>query len=128
MKLRTLFIIASAYLTVVGFGFTLFPQAFGTGAIPVDASPVLITYLRIFGAPLLGIAILDWLARNEKPSKARDAIILGNLVGFAVIALQDVWGVFHDARPATKVFVFIHLFFAIAFIVAYKNNRFTAAG
>jgi len=123
MTLRTLFILASVYLTVAGLGFILVPEYFGIGAVPPDPSPELITYLRVFGSPLLGIAVLDWLVRNEMPSKARNAIVTGNIVGFGVIALLDIWGLLHESRPATKIFVVIHLFFAIAFIIAGRKNR-----
>ncbi len=124
MTLKTLLIMASIYLFIAGLGFILLPLSFGIGAVPSDASPALITYLRVFGSPLLGIAVLDWMARNEKPSKARHAILLGNIVGFSVIAALDVWGLFHESRPATKIFVIIHLFFAISFILmTYKNKR-----
>ena len=125
MNLRTLFIIASIYLAVAGTGFILFPRAFGIGAVPLDASPALIAYLRVFGSPLLGIAILDWMVRNEPPSKARKAIVWGNIVGFGVIAAQDIWGLFHHARPAVKLFVVIHLFFAISFILMIRKNNHT---
>jgi Transposase len=73
-----------------------------------DAFAVLIAYLRLFGSPFLGIAVLNWTARN--------AIILGNIVGFGAIAALDVWGLFSGARPLTKVFAIIHLLFAVAFI------------
>ena len=54
------------------------------------------------------------MARNAEPSPARNAIILGNLVGFAAIAASDFWGLFSGARPLTKVFAVIHLLFAVA--------------
>ena len=123
MKLKVLFIMAAVYLMIAGLGVTLIPQIFGTGAVPPDASPTLIIYLRVFGSPLLGIAVLDWMARNEPPSKARNAIIMGNIVGFSVIAALDIWGLFHDSRPATNVFVVIHLFFALSFILAGRKNN-----
>lgn len=122
MKLKTLFIITSVYLTIAGLGYILVPQVFGTGAVPVDPSPALIAYLRVFGSPLLGIAVLDWVARNERPSTARNAIILGNVVGFSVIATLDVVGLFLEARPASRVFVIIHLFFALAFSLVGRKN------
>ena len=59
MKLSTLLTIASIYMATVGLGFILFPEAFGRGALPTDASPALISYLRLWGSPLLGIAVLD---------------------------------------------------------------------
>ncbi|HMI01056.1 MAG TPA: hypothetical protein VK541_01165 [Pedobacter sp.] len=126
MKLKILFIMASVYLAVAGLGFILIPEVFGVGAVPSNPSPELITYLRVFGSPLLGIAILDWTVRNEGPSKARNAIVLGNIVGFGVIAALDVWGLLHEARPATKIFVITHLFFALAFIVAGRKNWWTS--
>lgn len=122
MKLSTLLSIASIYMALAGLGFILFPQAFGKGAVPTDASPALIAYLRLIGSPMLGIAVLNWMARKEGPSTARNAIIIGNTVGFAVIAILDIWGVFSDARPATKVFVVIHLLFAFAFLILGRKN------
>jgi len=122
MKLSTLLSIASVYMVLAGLGFILFPQAFGRGAVPSDASPALIAYLRLIGSPMLGIAVLNWMTRKEGPSLARNAIIIGNTVGFAVIAILDIWGVFNDARPATKVFVIIHLLFAFAFLILGRKN------
>ena len=116
MELRILLSIAAIYLALVGLGLIFAPQAFGTGAVPTDASAALLAYLRLFGSPFLGVAVLNWAARHAGPSTARHAILLGNLVGFGVIAALDVWGVFHGARPATAVFAVVHLLFAVAFI------------
>jgi hypothetical protein len=116
VKLRILLSIAAIYMAVVGLGFIFAPQRFGVGAVPTDASAALIAYLRLFGSPFLGIAVLNWMARNAEPSTARNAIILGNIVGFAAIAALDVWGVFSGGRQLTKLFAFIHLLFTSAFI------------
>ena len=56
------------------------------------------------------------MTRNAEPSSARNAIILGNIVGFAAIAALDLWGLSSGARPLRKVFAMIHLLFAVAFI------------
>lgn len=122
MKLSLLLGIASIYMAVVGIGFILAPHAFGRGAVPADASAALIAYLRLWGSPLLGIAVLDWMARKEGPSAARNAIMVGNAVGFALIASLDAWGLFNGARPVTKVFVIVHLLFTLAFILAARKN------
>jgi hypothetical protein len=108
MKLRILLSIASIYLAIVGLGLIFAPQRFGVDAVPTDASAALIAYLRLFGSPFLGTAVLNWMARR--------AIILGNIVGFAAIAALDLWGLSSGARPLTKVFAMIHLLFAVAFI------------
>jgi hypothetical protein len=116
MELRVLLSIAAIYMALVGFGFIFAPQAIGIGAVPTDASAALIAYLRLFGSPFLGIAVLNWMARNAEPSTARNAIIFGNIVGFGAIAVLDVWGLSSGARQLTKVFAIIHLLFAVAFI------------
>ena len=84
MALRILLSIAAVYMALVGLGFIFAPQAIGIGAVPADASDALIAYLRLFGSPFLGIAVLNWTARNVGPSRARNAIILGNRL-FAII-------------------------------------------
>jgi hypothetical protein len=116
MKLHILLSIAAIYMAIVGVGLIFTPRAFGVGAVPTDASAALIAYLRLWGSPLLGIAVLNWMARNAEPSTARNAIILGNMVGFTAIAALDVWGSFSGGRPVTKVFALIHLLFAVTFI------------
>ena len=85
MKLKAVLTVSAIYLAVLGVGFMLAPREIGIGAVPADASPALIAYLRIFGGPVLGIAVLNWMARNAEPSAARDAIILGNIVGFGCV-------------------------------------------
>lgn len=128
MELSILLRIAAIYMALVGLGFIFAPQAIGVGAVPTDASAALIAYLRLFGSPFLGIAVLDWRARNAEPSTARNAIILGNIVGFAAIAALDVWGMFSGARPLTKLFAIIHLLFAVAFICVGRVSRSAKTG
>jgi hypothetical protein len=119
MTLKAVLTVSAIYLAVLGVGFMLAPQEIGIGAVPADASPALIAYLRIFGGPCLGIAVLNWLTRNAEPSRARDAAVLGNIVGFGCVAAMDVWGVFSGgARPVAKAFLVIHLVMTVAFIVA----------
>jgi hypothetical protein len=107
---------------LVGLGLIFVPRQFGVGALPPDASIELIAFLRLWGSPLLGIAVLDWLSRDAEPSRTRDAIILGNIVGFASIALVDIWGSLGGGRPVTKVFAVVHLVFAVAFILVGRRS------
>jgi hypothetical protein len=124
VELCILLSIAAIYMALVGLGLIFAPQAFGVGAVPTDAAAALIAYLRLWGSPLLGIAVVNWTARNAEPSTARHAIILGNIVGFAAIAALDVWGSFFSGgRPVTKVFALIHLLFAVAFIWVGRRQR-----
>lgn len=82
MKRNILFSIAASYMTLVGLGLIFAPKALGVGAVPTDASAALIAFLRLWGSILLGIAVLNWMARYEEPSTALNAIILVNIVGF----------------------------------------------
>jgi hypothetical protein len=123
MKLKAVLIVSAIYQAIVGVGMMLAPRQFGIDAVPPDASPALIAFLRIFGGPMLGIAVLNWMARNAEPSTARNAIVIANIVGFGCVALMDVWGVFTGgARPIAKLFLVIHLLLTAAFIVAWRTN------
>lgn len=116
MRIGILLRISAVYMAAVGLGLILMPRAFGVGAIPRDAPEALIAFLRLWGSPLLGIAVLNWLARDAEASPVRDAIIIGNIVGFSAIALVDIWGSFGGGRPVTKVFAVVHTLIALAFL------------
>ena len=123
MTLKVVLTVSAIYLSVLGLGFMFVPREIGIDAVPADASPALVAYLRIFSGPFLGIAVLNWMARNAQPSTARDAIVLANIVGFGCVAAMDVWGVFSgDARPVAKIFLVIHLLMFVAFIVARRAS------
>jgi hypothetical protein len=124
MRLKMVLSVAALYLGAIGVGMMFVPQYFGVGAVPADASSELIAFLRIFGGPCVGIAVLNWLTRDAEPSATRDAVILANLVGFSCVAANDVWSVFRgEARPIAKVFLVIHLLMAIAFVTAWRARR-----
>ena len=123
MSLKAVLTVSAIYQAIIGVGMMLVPRQFGIGAVPADASPALMHFLRIFGGPLLGIAVLNWMARNEEPSTARNAVVLANLVGFGCVALVDVMGVFTGgARPIAKLFLVIHVLLAVAFVVAWRSH------
>lgn len=123
MKLTMVLTASAIYLAVLGLGFMLLPREIGVGAVPADASPALVAYLRVFGGPFLGIAVLNWLARNAEPSSARNAIVLANSVGFGSAAAMDIWGVVGGgAREIAKVFLVIHLLMTVAFIMAARAS------
>jgi hypothetical protein len=124
MSLKAVLTASAFYLGLVGLGVLFVPQYFGIGAVPPDAPPALIAFLRIFAGPCLGIAVLNWLARDLGPSPARNAIVLANIVGFGCVAATDVWGVSSgDARPIARAFLVVHLLFTLAFVGAGRAAR-----
>jgi hypothetical protein len=123
MKLRALLTVAAIYQAIIAFGMMAVPRQFGIDAVPADASPALIAFLRIFGGPLAGIAVLNWMARKLEPSPALKAIVLGNIVGFGCITILDIVSVLNgSARPVAKIFLVVHLAFTIAFVVAWRTR------
>jgi uncharacterized membrane protein len=124
MKLKTVLTVSAIYQGIIGLGMMLVPRQFGIGAVPVDATPALIAFLRIFGGPMLGIAVLNWLTRRAGPSTARNAVVLANIVGFGCVTLVDVWGVSTgSARSIAKLFLVIHLLLTVAFVVAWRRDK-----
>jgi hypothetical protein len=115
MRKATL-LLSSVYLAAVGIGLMFFPLQFGIGAIPLDAPPALLALLRLLGGPFLGIATLNALTRNAEPSATLRAVLIANLVGFTAVAANDVHGVVSgEARELAKIFLGVHLLFALGF-------------
>jgi hypothetical protein len=114
---------SAIYLAAIGLGLLFFPLQFGVGAVPADASPQLIALLRLLGGPFLGIAALNLLSRDARPSPLLRAILIANIVGFGVVAANDVWGVVTgEARAVARYFMIVHLAFAFAFLAAARAN------
>ncbi len=123
MQLKPLLTVAAMYQAIIAFGMMVVPRQFGIDAVPVNASPALIAFLRIFGGPLAGIAVLNWMARKLEPSPALKAIVLGNIVGFGCITILDILSVLNGSgRPVAKVFMVIHLAMTVAFVVAWRTS------
>ena len=121
---KYLFTAAAIYLAAIGLALLFVPLQFGVGAVPEDASPELPALLRLLGGPFLGIAVLNWVSRNAEPSTVRNTMILANLVGFGVVAANDVVGVISgSARDLATVFLFVHLAFTVAFVIAWVRGR-----
>jgi hypothetical protein len=124
VKLKTVLTVSAIYLAIVGVGMMVLPQNFGIGAVPRDPTAELLHFLRIFGGPMLGIAVLNWMSRNAEPSTTRNAVLLANIVGFGCVTLIDIGGVLTGgARPIAKLFLVIHLFLTVAFAVVWRADR-----
>ncbi len=127
--LKSVLTLSSLYLAVIGLALMFVPLQFGVGAVPPDASPQLIALLRLLGGPFLGIAVLNWLNRASGPSPTLRTVLIANAVGFGAVAANDLWGVTTgEARDIAKVFLVVHLLFAIAFIAALRKMARTSAG
>jgi hypothetical protein len=117
--IKATLVLSALYLAAIGLALMLFPLQFGVGAVPADAPGELVALLRLLGGPFLGIAVLNWLARDAAPASGLRAVLVANLVGFGAVAANDVWGVASgEAREIARVFLVVHLLFAAAFAAA----------
>jgi hypothetical protein len=115
--LKATFALSAAYLAAIGLGLLIAPLQFGVGAVPANAPPQLIALMRLLGGPFLGIAVLNWLSRDARPSALLNAVLAANIVGFGTVAANDIWGVATgEAREIAKYFLVVHLLFALAFV------------
>ena len=121
MKPSILFSIAAIYLALVGLGFLVAPGVLTFGAL--GATPaVIVAELRQYGGALLGIAVLNWVARNAEPSQARDGVFLGNTVGFGLVAVGGVLRQLSGAVPVGWIFVLINALIAVGFFMVGRTN------
>jgi len=96
MKLSLLMVINTVVAAIFGIGFVIAP------------SPVLVLYgispdaafrlvAQLFGAALIGFAVITWLARNATASDARKAIVLALFIsdglGFILSVIGQLQGV-----------------------------------
>ena len=83
MKFSTFMVIYAVVSAAFGLGFVLMPgQILPIYGVEPDAALRLIG--QFFGAALLSLALLSWLARNLSDSESRRAIVLALLVGEAI--------------------------------------------
>ena len=121
MKTNGLLIAAAIYLALVGLGFLLVPGVMVFGALGGTPATI-VAELRQYGGALLGIAALNWVARNAEVSTARNGVFLGNTVGFALVAVGGVLRQLSGAIAVGWVFVMINALFAIAFFLVGRAN------
>lgn len=122
LKPSLLFLLAAIYLAFGGLGTLIAPVESTLGALAANSSGVLISLFRGYGGTLLGIAVMDFLVRNEGASKARDAIFLGNFVGFGLVAITDIMAIAAGAPQLAYVFAALDVLFALGFLFVGKAN------
>lgn len=118
MKLNVLLAISAIYLALAGLGFLFAPTGIMFGTVEAGASAALIANLRGPASTVIAIAVLNWIARNAEASKARDAIILANTIGFGLAGILDVLAVLSGAPTIELVPAVINLLIAVAFFWA----------
>jgi len=115
MKLSTWLTIAAVVAVVFGLAFVLVTgPLLSFYGITLDKAGTLVA--QLFGAALIGFAVLNWFARGVTDREARQAIVLGNLasdtVGFVMALIGQLAGVANALGWST---VAIYLLLALGF-------------
>jgi len=118
MKLSTLLVVAAVIGAVFGIAFVV-----ATGpllsiyGITLDKAGTLVA--QLFGSLLIGLATLNWFARNVTDPQARQAVVFGNLagdvVGFVVILLGQLAGI-ANAIGWSNVAIYLLLALGFAYV------------
>jgi hypothetical protein len=122
MKPNLLLTMSAIYVALTGLGMLLVPQTLivsGSAGTPTAA----LFALRGYGGLLLGVAVINWIARNADASKSKDAIFLGNTVAYALSAIVFLVDVLSGGVALVWVYVIISTLFTIAFLVVGRANR-----
>ncbi len=118
MNLKILFMINAILALLFGLSFLIIPaDTLGWyGIIMMPKGGILVA--RLFGANLLGVAVLSWLARPLGASEARSAIVLSLVVidglGFIASLLAQLDGGINNLGWSTVV-LYLLLFLGFAY-------------
>jgi hypothetical protein len=86
MKPKLLFILSTIWIILIGVT-GAFLSYTGTYDIEVAEPALLDARFRVPISLYFGLAVINWFARNAEASRVRNAIFLGNTVGFIVWAV-----------------------------------------
>jgi hypothetical protein len=123
MSVRTFLAVSAVIAALFGLGFILLPNGLAS-LYGVTLDPIGIYLAQLFGAALIGLAIINWSVRD---AREMDGVLLGNLVantiGFLITLFGQV-GRTGGINAFGWITVALYLFLA----VGYGYYRFTARG
>jgi len=115
MKLRYVFIANAVISLVFGIVAILFPTQF-VGAYGGKIDDVGIVLTRIIGGTLIGLGAVAWFVRNAPASEIRRGVVMGFMIGFAVLSVVYIIGAFGPAGTPQDWFnVALALLFTIGY-------------
>ncbi len=126
MSLKNLLMVAAVIGAAFGVAFVVASgPLLAIYGITLDKAGTLVA--QLFGALLIGVAVLNWFARNVTDPEARQAVVVGNLtgdvVGFVVILIGQLAGIANSLGWAN---VAIYLLLALGFAYVQFMQRSSA--
>ena len=128
MELNLLFTVSSIYLALLGLGMLISPTTMMPGAL-ISTSLVLIDIFRGIAGVCFGASIIDWAApKCSEASNVRDAIILGNTIGFAFATVFGIFSIIQGLSMFQWIFVAIDVLLANGFFIVGISSILTLSG
>lgn len=118
MKQKILFVVSSIYLLFGGLGYVFQPVQSVMGVISPAAIDGILYVFRGYGITLIAIAVMNFLARNQAPSKAMQAIITGNSIGFGLGSVSYYYALSYGASTDIWYLFGIESFLGVCFLFA----------
>jgi len=125
MKPKLLLTLSAIFMGLVGLGYLISPATI-LFALDAGAPAPLIAEIRVAASTFIGIAVLNWAARNADGSKSRDSIFLGNTAGFGLATIMSAIAAITGGDVVIWVLVVIHAFFAVSFFMVGRANMSTS--
>jgi hypothetical protein len=94
MTIKTFFTIIAVLALVHGVGFVLVPEQVAV-IYGLAASPSSVLIGRLFGAALVALGLIFWLARDQSSESVRGVLIgtaIGDAVGLIVVVMATISG------------------------------------
>lgn len=118
MRLSNLLVVSAVIATIFGVGLVVATgPLLSVYGITLDKAGTVVG--QLFGAELLGFAVLNWFARDVTDPDGRRAVVLGNMagaaVGFVVILLGQLAGV-GNTLGWSNVAIYLLLTLAFAYV------------
>jgi len=115
MKVRGWFIYAAVVLAIFGLLFVFIPGIALT-QFGMSVSEDGLYMVRLFGAALIGLALIVGLASDDPHSRARTAIIWGECIESAIAFIVIIIGIFNGIGNALVwIPAILHLSIALSF-------------
>ena len=126
MKPNILLILSAIYVGLSGIVMLFAPQVLIFSGSAGTSTGVLFA-LRGYGCLLLGVAVINWMARNAEASKSRDAIFVGNYVAYGLSMIVFLIDVLSGGALLVWTYVIISALFAVAFFWVGRANKSSSA-
>ena len=94
MKVKPAFIFCAVMMVIFGLLFVIIP-AIALSLFDISLSAEGIAMVRLFGASLVGYAVMLWLSKGDMPSEARRHMILGetthSAIATVILFISMIW-------------------------------------